>query len=346
MPLHVFGVKTRKLPSRQMIDGVLYVRCPRQAYIRQIYARMKRLKPALIQVENRPRYAHYLKRRLGRQYPVILSLHSLTFLTRPHISSRRLLQCLRSVDIILVNSRYLKEEIIKLDSGLRDKIAVNHLGVDPELFPSRWSEEHQLTREEQLKALGWSGSKVILFVGRLIPIKGVHHLLKAMPRVLEQEPDAKLLIVGGAFYGSNRITPYVAQLQRLARPLGDAVRFIPYVPHERVAEWFRLADTVVVPSSEREAFGLVNVEAMASGVPVVASQAGGMSEVIEHNQTGLLVPLTAIEQELPNSILTLLQNKEYAQLLGEQGRQRVLERFTWHHTAERLAELYHSLQKQ
>jgi spore coat protein SA len=324
----------------------MYVRCPTRAYIRHVYARLKRLKPMLVQVENRPRYARYLKRMLGRKYPVVLSLHSMTFLSRPHISYAKLIPCLRSVDAILVNSHFLKEELIKLDFRLSDKIVVNHLGVDPDRFPSRWSEEYQAGRQQSLQSLGWANCKIILFVGRLIPIKGIHHLLKAMPKVLEQQPDARLLIVGGAFYGSNRTTPYVAHLQRLAGPLGNTVQFIPYVPHERIAEWFRLADTLVVPSSEREAFGLVNVEAMASGVPVVATRAGGMSEVIEHGRTGLLVPLSEIDQELPNSIVALLQNAEYARLLGEQGRQRVLEQFTWQHTAERLAELYQSLQNQ
>src|SRR5690606_10705725 len=145
-------------------------------------------------------------------------------------------------------------------AGLNDKIVVNHLGVDPERFPSRWSEEHQEARLQRMNALGLTGGKIILFVGRLIPIKGVHHLLQAMPKVLEQQPEARLLIVGGAYYGRNKRTPYVEKLHQLAKSLGQAVRFTPYVPHEKIAEWFRLADLLVVPSSEREAFGLVNVE--------------------------------------------------------------------------------------
>jgi spore coat protein SA len=89
----------------------------------------------------------------------------------------------------------------------------------------------------------------------------------------------------------------------------------------------------------------VNVEAMASGVPVVATCAGGMREVIEHERTGLLVSLSRLEEELPDRICTLLQNPDYAKRLGEQGRNRVLDHFTWSHTAERLSELYHKLQK-
>lgn len=345
MSLHLFGLKTKSQPAQQWVDGVIYDRVPRTTYIRHVYDRLRVLQPALIQVENRPRFARYLKRKLPR-YPVILSLHSTTFISEPHIGKKRLLACLHKVDAILVNSHYLKNVLMKLDPALAGKLVVNHLGVDPARFPSRWLEEYQAVRQEYMESLGWAGCQVILFVGRFIPIKGVHHLLKAMPDILERHPNTRLLLVGGAFYGSNKTTPYVAKLHRLAKVLGDKVRFVPYVPHEQIAEWFRLADMVVVPSAEREAFGLVNVEAMASGVPVVATRAGGMREVIEHGRTGLLVSLSRLKEELPESICTLLQNPELARQLGEQGRERVLEYFTWSHTANRLTDLYHKLRKQ
>ncbi|WP_127578869.1 glycosyltransferase family 4 protein [Paenibacillus koleovorans] len=346
IPLVVIGPKTRFQPARQTIDDVTYWRCPRQGYMRHVCARLRKLRPAIVQVENRPRFAQFLKQRLGMRVPVILSLHSTTFISLPHIPRSRLLPCLRSVDAILVNSQFLKEVLLQLDPRLGNKITVNHLGVDPERFSSRWSEEEEIIREAQLESFGWQGAKVVLFVGRLIPIKGVHHLLKAMPKVLARDPRARLLIVGGAFYGNNKPTPYVAELKKLAAPLGDAVRFVPYVPHEYVPEWFRLADAVIVPSAEKEAFGLVNVEAMASGVPVVATRAGGMREVIEHELTGLLADPEHLEEELQTNIGSLLENPEKARTLGENGRRRVLEQFTWEHTSERLADLYGSLRKE
>lgn len=106
-------------------------------------------------------------------------------------------------------------------------------------------------------------------------MKGVHHILKAMPRITDKVPDALLVVVGAAFYGSNRTTPYVRKLHRLGKTMGETVRFVPYVPHDRIQDWFGIADVVLVPSDNREAFGLVNVEAMSCGVPVIATRAGG-----------------------------------------------------------------------
>lgn len=345
LQMQLFGQMQARLSERTsppVTEGIVYNSIPRKGYIRHVLNRLKTMNPALIQVENRPGYAQFLKRKL-RGLPVILSLHSTTFLSRHHIARKRLLRCLREVDAIVVNSHYLRDVLLRIDRRLAGKLVVNHLGVDPTGFSPRWTEGYEAEREQNLEALGWKDCRVLLFVGRFIPIKGVHHLLKAMPAILRRHPEARLLLVGGAYYGKNATTPYVARLRRLAKPLKDRVRFVPYVAHDQIAEWFRLADIAVVPSSEREAFGLVNVEAMASGVPVIASGAGGMREVIEHTRTGLLVPLTRLGRELPERIGELLDDPAYARQLGEQGRERVLEHFTWAHTAERLAELYRRL---
>jgi spore coat protein SA len=183
--------------------------------------------------------------------------------------------------------------------------------------------------------MGYTGKKIILYAGRLREIKGVHHLLEAMPRLAAQYPDAVLLVVGGAFYGSKRTTDYVRKLHRMARSLPRNVRFVPYVPHEQMPEWFRLADVAVMPSPRREAFGLVNVEAMASAVPVVAADSGGMREIILHEETGYLVPVGYLSGGIADAVGRLLADQELARRMGEQAAQRVREQFTWESAAVR-----------
>ncbi|GAA3408592.1 glycosyltransferase family 4 protein [Paenibacillus hodogayensis] len=338
----VFGKKTRSLPARELLDGIRHIRPPVKPYIRQVARVLKREVPDIVQCENRPRHARLLKR-LFPEKPVVLSLHSTTFLSRPHISAPELRGCLQAADAIVVNSQFLKERVAASDASVAAKIVVNHLGVDTERFVSRWTEEEERKRQAQLNALGLAGKKIILYVGRFIPIKGVHQLLAVLPTITAFEPEAVLLLVGGAYYGSNRMTPYVRRLRRMARDAKPHVRFIPFIPHEQMPSWFRLADTVVVPSTGEEAFGLVNVEAMACGVPVVASASGGMKEIIQHGSTGLLAEPGALAEQLVRHVCALLGDRDYARSLGENGMQRVHDHFTWQHTADRLYALYDRL---
>lgn len=342
MEVILVGKKTKKQPITEVRGGIRYVRPPAKPYIRSAGRYLKKLRPAVIQVENRPRYAALLKR-CNAKTPVVLSLHSVKYISEPYISARELRACFRRTDAIVVNSHFLKEQIVRLDAAAEPKITVNHLGVDTSRFVSRWTPEEQHKRLERLEGLGLSGKKIILYVGRFIPIKGVHHLLAAMPAVIRHEPEAVLILVGGAYYGSNRSTPYVARLHRMAVGLKPHIRFVPFVSHNEVPDWFRLADVVVVPSVGKEAFGLVNVEAMATGVPVIASAAGGMKEIIVHGRSGWLVDPGKIDEQLPEAISSVLGDPLYGKLLGENGMCRVLESFTWQHTANRLLELYRRL---
>lgn len=338
----VFGKKSRSVPSSEMVDGVRYIRVSSLSpgsYIAQVSRRLKAYQPEILQVENRPRFVRYLRKR-HRHAVICLVLHSITFISSPYISLKELQSCLRAADRIVVNSCFLRDQLICKAPGARKKIMVNYLGVDMERFTSRWSAEGADKRLEMVNRLGLSGKKIVLYVGRLLRMKGVHHLLKAMPDIVKQVPDAIVLVVGSAYYSSDRVTPYVKQLKRLGVRLGDHVRFIPYVPHTEIADWFQLADVLVVPSGNKEAFGLVNVEAMASGVPVVATHVGGMKEIIEHGQNGWTIDPKRLREDLAPSIVTLLTQQELAQAMGQNGVIKAQEHFTWDRTAERWLDYY------
>jgi spore coat protein SA len=106
-----------------------------------------------------------------------------------------------------------------------------------------------------------------------------------------------------------------------------------------VPDWFLAADVAVVPSGTREAFGLVNVEAMACGLPVVATRAGGMKEIIEDGVTGFLVDPERLHEEMLVRLLVLLKDETLRVTMGARSRERVERRFTWHHSAARWLEL-------
>lgn len=170
----IFGKESPDMPHTEMLDGVQYIRVPARSpvgYISEVSQRLKGLRPALIQVENRPRFVRYLRKR-HPQAVICLVLHSTTYISSPHISRVELHSCLKAADYVVVNSRFLKEQLIQKAPNTRRKIRVNYLGVDTEQFTSRWSTHGAARRQETLDQLGLGDKKVILYVGRLLRMKG------------------------------------------------------------------------------------------------------------------------------------------------------------------------------
>ncbi|WP_202078571.1 glycosyltransferase family 4 protein [Caldalkalibacillus salinus] len=345
MDVTVYGKKFHDVPERLNMDGAQYVNVPpspHQTYLSQIISRINQQShtPDLIQIENRPHYVAIMKDHLPNRQ-IWLRLHSVKFLPHNRKGKERKLGMagLRCVDRVVVNSHFLKDQVVQRYPQVASKVLVNHLGVNPDMFPSRYAAGLQHQRKADAKALGLRG-KVILYAGRFQRIKGVHRLLLAFRAIRKSCPDAKLLLIGGHTYGQSIRTPYISYLQRLARPYLQSIRHIPFVPMAHMPRYYRLADVVVVPSIGPEAFGLVNLEAMASEVPVVASQIGGIPEAIVDGKTGFTVPMFQHTQHLAHSITYLLQHQDNCRRLGQEGRKRVLNNFTWETSAQRLQRLY------
>lgn len=329
----IYGIRESGLKEVEYRDSVRYLRpSGRKQYRSAVIRSLRREAYDIIQVDNRPRMARAVQRALPRAR-VWLALHSLTFVMPKRISRRELVDCLSRVEGIIVNSHFVREELSRLAPSAASKIYVIYPGVDTSRFTSRWSEEGSGLRSAALSQMGYENKKIILFVGRLLEIKGVHHLLQAMPQVAAVVPEAVLIIVGGAFYGSRRVTSYVGRLHRMGRSLPQHVLFVPYVPHSSIPEWFRLADVAVVPSPQREAFGLVNVEAMASGVPVIAAEAGGMKEIIVQGETGILIPSDRLTSGIADALIGMLTDQQRIRAMGAAAEVRVKECFTWQRAA-------------
>ncbi|MCQ6559677.1 glycosyltransferase family 4 protein [Paenibacillus mendelii] len=332
----IYGRTGRALPRRGMLKGAKCVRYPavdKLKYVRNVGQAIRRYAPDVTEVENRPRTVLRLKR-MRPQGRIWLNLHSTTFIGKKAIPPSMLSRSFRLAERIIVNSEFLRDVVSRRVPSCAHKVNVVYPGVDTDRFISQFSMEGAYKREQLRFARGWSGRDVVLFMGRLIPMKGVHHLLHLMPELMKEHPSVLLVVVGGAFYGSKRTTAYVRELHRLGKSLQGHVQFVPYVPYSDVPDWFLGADVAVVPSSSREAFGLVNVEAMACGLPVVATRSGGMKEIIEDGVTGFLVDPSHVETEMRSRILSLLRDDMLRSSMGMLSRERVEQRFTWHHTAE------------
>lgn len=314
----------------------------RKAYMRQVIRDLRRSKPDIIQIENRPLIASQL-RRYFPSLPIVLSLHSTTFVNPKTYGRRLLARCLSRVDRIIVNSAFLADWLARRLGVPRKKLTVCYPGVDTELFVSRFQPAGRERREMMREELGYANKTIVLFVGRLIPLKGVHHLLAAFRRVIAEHPEALLLICGSAKYGSDRLTPYVKKLHQLGGTMPNHVRFVPFIPHSSVVSWYLAADIVVVPSTGEEAFGLVNVEALASGAPVVAARVGGIAEIIRHDVNGCLIDPKRMQEELAHALNDLLRDHNRRGAMGKEGTSTVARQFTWRMTAARYAAVYEQI---
>ena len=175
------------------------------------------------------------------------------------------------------------------------------------------------------------GPQNILFVGRLEKRKGLKYLLQAFPRVKESCPRARLVVVG-----EGRLR---AHLQRAVAESGLAdVTFAGLVPAEELARYYRAAHLFCAPATGFESFGIVLLEAMAAGLPVVASDIVGFRQVVSHGEEGLLVPPRDPE-ELARALITLLRDRELWRSMSRRGRATAA-RYDWGALAERVLAFY------
>ena len=181
-----------------------------------------------------------------------------------------------------------------------------------------------------------STAPTVCFVGRLVPEKGVAVLLHAMRHVANELPEARLLIVGD---GKEK-----QRLQLLSKQLNldNVVEFLGYIPPERLDEVWLRSHVQVVPSVWAEPFGLVAVEAMAVGRPVVATRGGGLEEIVVDGESGFLVSAGNVT-ELFSKLLTLLQDSELAQCMGKRGSEVIKQRMNNQEILIQVLEVYDSL---
>lgn len=219
---------------------------------------------------------------------------------------------------------------------------MDHYGADPaRLCTSPPGIRHEVfhpgDKEEARRWTGLTGYPVLLFVGRIQPLKGVDIAIAALSRLTLTGEPAHLVVIGGPSGSSGPAE--LDRLQQLAEDLSlaDRVHFIPPVARDQLVSFYQAADAVVMPSRS-ESFGLVAAEAQSCGVPVVAAAVGGLPFIIDNGTSGILV-----EGHDPSAyaaaIDSVLGDQEFAARLSV-GAVEHSERFSWETTVSRLLELY------
>ena len=230
---------------------------------------------------------------------------------------------------IVVCSEYMVSELNRYFGTPCDKIIVVPNGFDLSTHVLDSAASAQSLR----RIYAPNGEHLLLYVGRITHEKGVHVLIDAMPAILEEFPDAKLLVAGK---NGRRLAPQAEQLG-----VEHAVHFLGYISDQRRDHLYQIVDAAVFPSLY-EPFGIVALEAMGLGCNVIASHVGGLGEVVQHRENGL-----TIYPDDPNSIAwavrELFRDPVAAQERRERAKRKVNEKYSWKGVAEQTSRLFESV---
>ena len=221
---------------------------------------------------------------------------------------------------VIVNSNYMKNAIQRLFGLPFDKINVIPNGINLSNFTGI-ERDYDFRRQYAM-----DNEKIILYVGRLVYEKGVQHLIAAMPKILSNYNDAKLIIAGrGGMMDELR-----AEASNLG--LNDKIYFTGYLNSKQVQKMYKCADVAVFPSTY-EPFGIVALEAMLAGVPTVVSDVGGLDEIVTHGVDGMK-SYAGNANSIADSVTALLYDHQLATNVSKKAKQKVKDQFNWEKIAQ------------
>jgi glycogen synthase len=299
-----------------------------------------RWKPDIVHVHtfNSFPVANAIKDRFG--IPIIYTVHTLErneeyghmspleYLTRCAIQEA----LINISDRIIVLSNYERELLVEYYPKIVDRIRVVGNGI-------RCSTDSAIRIRNKHKA---DSNKIntVLYVGRFISRKGIQDLFEVIPLVLHQLPRTQFLLVGG----EPGVTPLELQKKWLPdklSPYQDQIIFEGWIGEEELQKMYESADVLVVPS-RYEPFGLVMLEGMSYGLPVVASSVGGPLDAIEHGRTGFLFQVKDL-QAFSYYLIFLLKNPDIRRQVGESALKEVHQKWQWTHIVEKIQDIYQEI---
>jgi glycogen(starch) synthase len=229
--------------------------------------------------------------------------------------------------LVIMCSNFMKREINDHFHLPHEKVSIIPNAIDTSEY------NRDINKEAVRRRYGIGPyERLVLFIGRLVPQKGVEHLIRAVPLIARHHGEARFLIAGDGWSRSH--------LEGMAASTGHGskIRFLGFIPDSERVELLMSADALVIPSIY-EPFGIVALEGMAAGVPIVASNVGGLSEIVEHDRTGMLA-----YKESPESIAwcvnKILSDHGYSEWLTNNAKKKVDDVYSWKSVAKKVTEVY------
>lgn len=292
-----------------------------ETYWRQVQHLIEQVQPDILQIDNRPLRAFRIKQTCAH-IPLILNLHSTTFLGPLHMKKVSPRTALQRPDAVVCNSVSLRQTI-------REMAHMPRAWDGPVIYPGV-AHEPLTPARQQIMANKPGNPLRVLFAGRVIQQKGVHIALSAIQQVASEFP-VELTVVG-------RTPPWERKyrLALLAKAQSLPVQFKGFVTPDDLFTIYQEHDIFICPSQRHEAFGLVNLEAMSNGLPVVASHIGGIPEAV--GPGGILIQRTGRPADFADALRTLRDEKTYQTY--QRAAMAHANSFTWLKAAAQFAQLY------
>ncbi len=284
--------------------------------------------------------------------PLVLTVHSLEPLRpwkREQLGGGYDFSCwvektaIEMADAVIAVSESTKADVLRLFDVDPARVHIIHNGIDLAEYRAR-QDADVLVRHGIDPARPF-----ILFVGRITRQKGIVHLVRALRHL---EPGFQVVLCAGAPDTPEIAAEMKAAVEAARKTRPDVIWIEEMVPKEDIIPLYSQADLFVCPSIY-EPFGIINLEAMACGTPVVASAVGGIPEVVVHGETGLLVPVEQMTEapfephdadkfarDLAAAINELMRDEPRRRRMAEAARRRVEEKFSWEAIAKQVAEVY------
>ena len=232
---------------------------------------------------------------------------------------------------IIAFSGHERDAMARLYGAEPERVRLIPCGVDLGKF-------RPLDQKEVRKQLGLNGEKLLLYVGRVEPLKGLDLLVETAAQMEAGEENVRMMVVGGGGPGE----PETDRVRRLAeeRQVDGIIDFVGRVEHDELPLYYNAADVCVVPSFY-ESFGLVALESMACGTPVVASRVGGLPTIVHHGHTGYLKSWRCPEA-FANSVEMIISSSGLQESMGAAARRRA-EMMGWSSVASMVSDEYFAL---
>jgi glycosyltransferase involved in cell wall biosynthesis len=277
-------------------------------FFEQTYKKLKKQEFDLIILENRPGYACKLRKRIDTQ--IISHIH--TDLVNPELPRAK--EVIKANNGFICVSEYIKNRILSV--GLPTKATVVYNGLDDSKFSKSRTPDNSKSSISRSQ-FGFNDKDfVVIYTGRIVPKKGVKELVEAI-QLLIDEPSIKLLVVGGDNYADSvSSNPYLDELHKMAQEANVRVHFTGFVPYGMLPAYLNLANVAVVPSHINEALGMSAIEATAMGLPVIATNDGGLPEVLMEQKHIIINKNANLPQQIANAILHIRNN--YKEFTGNQ----------------------------
>ena len=239
-------------------------------------------------------------------------------------------EVMASADRIIAFSAHERDAMARLYNADANKVSLVPCGVDLSVFKP-------LDQKSVRERLGLNGEKILLYVGRIEPLKGLDLLVETAAQ-MDTGESVRLIVVGADANGGRELE----RVKQLAqdRDLEDQIDFVGQVDHTELPLYYNAADVCVMPSYY-ESFGLVALESMACGTPVVATRVGGLPTIVQHGRTGYLKSWRCPET-FANSLEMIISTEGLQQSMGEAARKRA-EGLGWDNVAAIMSEEYDAL---